>query len=216
MARYYAVKKGRLPGVYEDWEIAKQQVEGYSRAEYRSFSSREEAVAYLSGESQQCSKSLAKAIVACVDGSYRNGICGSGIVICDGNGMHEFYFWTDDQNLVKLRNVASEILSVLFAIDYALRNRVKHLVVKHDFENLNKWISGEYDAKHPMTVLYKNFINQAEANGLRIEFEKVKAHSKDVCNERADKLAKLAVRKNQNVVWNLGEMMNALRCDKNH
>lgn len=215
MTKYYAIKKGRKPGIYEDWEVAKQQVEGYSGAEYRSFASREDAVAYLSGKHWRCPESLKNTILACVDGSYKNSVCGSGIVICDGDGMHEFYFWTDEQDLVKLRNVASEILSVLFTIDYAMRRRAKRLIVKHDFENLNKWINSEYDVKHPLTVLYKGLVSKAEANGLRIEFEKVKAHSKDICNERADELAKVATERNQNVDWNLEVLMDAFRCDKN-
>lgn len=213
LAKYYAIKKGRKPGIYEDWEIAKQQVEGYSGAEYRSFASREDAIAYLSGEHWQCPESLKDTILACVDGSYKNGVCGSGIVICDQDGAHEFYFWTDEQDLVKLRNVASEILSVLFTINYAMQKKAKRLIVKHDFENLNKWINGEYDVKCSLTVLYKKLVKDAEAKGLRIEFEKVKAHSRDICNERADELAKLATQKNRNVEWRLEVLMGESQSD---
>ena len=35
--KFYAVKKGRTPGVYLTWEDAKKQVDGYSGAEYKSF-----------------------------------------------------------------------------------------------------------------------------------------------------------------------------------
>ncbi len=38
----YAVRKGRVPGIYEDWEEANQQVKGYSRAEFRAFTYRTE------------------------------------------------------------------------------------------------------------------------------------------------------------------------------
>ncbi|EQC53057.1 ribonuclease H Rnh1 [Schizosaccharomyces japonicus yFS275] len=40
---YYAVANGRTPGIYSNWDDAKQQVTGYSSAKYKKFSSYEEA-----------------------------------------------------------------------------------------------------------------------------------------------------------------------------
>lgn len=45
--KYYAVKKGRTPGVYRTWDEAKKQVDGFSGAEYKSFSQITEATTYL-------------------------------------------------------------------------------------------------------------------------------------------------------------------------
>ena len=36
--KYYAVKKGRTPGVYRTWEDAKKQVDGFSGAKKAIFS----------------------------------------------------------------------------------------------------------------------------------------------------------------------------------
>lgn len=47
MAKYYAVKIGRKPGIYESWEQCKQQVDKYPKAQYKSFSTVEEAQKYL-------------------------------------------------------------------------------------------------------------------------------------------------------------------------
>ncbi|KAG8927973.1 hypothetical protein FRC01_006643 [Tulasnella sp. 417] len=44
MARYYAVRVGRVPGVYKTWEEANAQVNGYSGAEHRAFPSLTAAV----------------------------------------------------------------------------------------------------------------------------------------------------------------------------
>ena len=41
--KYYAVKQGRKPGVYETWDECKEQVDGYSGAIYKSFKSRIDA-----------------------------------------------------------------------------------------------------------------------------------------------------------------------------
>jgi len=45
--QYYAVAKGRIPGIYNDWDEAKKQVEGFSCNEYQKFRSRASAVRYL-------------------------------------------------------------------------------------------------------------------------------------------------------------------------
>jgi ribonuclease HI len=45
--QYYAVRNGRKPGIYRTWEDCKAQVDGYANAQYKGFSSLEEAEAYL-------------------------------------------------------------------------------------------------------------------------------------------------------------------------
>ena len=40
---YYAVQKGRTPGIYLSWEACKAEVDGYSGAVYKKFKTREEA-----------------------------------------------------------------------------------------------------------------------------------------------------------------------------
>lgn len=41
--KYYAVRNGRVPGIYTSWQKAKQQVNGYPDARFKSFSTRAEA-----------------------------------------------------------------------------------------------------------------------------------------------------------------------------
>jgi ribonuclease HI len=42
--KYYVIWQGAAPGVYDSWEEARLQVEGYPNAAYRSFRTKEEAV----------------------------------------------------------------------------------------------------------------------------------------------------------------------------
>jgi ribonuclease HII len=44
---YYAVRKGRTPGVYSSWEECEAQVKGFSHAEYHKFTKLDEAETYL-------------------------------------------------------------------------------------------------------------------------------------------------------------------------
>lgn len=56
--KVYAVKRGKVTGVFKTWEECRNSVEGYPKAEYKSFSSMEEAQAYL-GIAEQSGKAAA-------------------------------------------------------------------------------------------------------------------------------------------------------------
>lgn len=47
--KYYAVKKGRQPGIYQDWPACQRAVNGFPGAVYRSFTSLLEAKKWLNG-----------------------------------------------------------------------------------------------------------------------------------------------------------------------
>ena len=44
---FYAVQRGRVPGVYRSWQECEQQVNGYRNSEHRGFRNLAEAVAWL-------------------------------------------------------------------------------------------------------------------------------------------------------------------------
>ncbi|MGH2065600.1 viroplasmin family protein, partial [Aerococcus sp. L_4] len=56
MAKFYAVKKGKIPGIYKTWPECQKQVKGFSGAVYKSFASLEEAEAFMGNGSQPLSK----------------------------------------------------------------------------------------------------------------------------------------------------------------
>ncbi|MBE5961056.1 MAG: hypothetical protein E7256_06655 [Lachnospiraceae bacterium] len=49
--KYYAVKIGRNPGVYDTWDLCEEQVKGFTGSKYKAFNTKEEAEAYISSES---------------------------------------------------------------------------------------------------------------------------------------------------------------------
>lgn len=49
LSKYYAIKKGRHPGIYTTWDDAKQQVDGFSGAVYKSFKQRSDAETFMDG-----------------------------------------------------------------------------------------------------------------------------------------------------------------------
>ncbi|MGN1272722.1 MAG: ribonuclease H family protein [Lactobacillus sp.] len=58
--KIYAVKKGRIPGVYRNWDEAKEQVNGFSGAEYKSFENITDAIDYLGWQEKTREETLNK------------------------------------------------------------------------------------------------------------------------------------------------------------
>lgn len=46
---FYVVKKGRMTGIFDNWNDCKKAVDGFSGAEYKGFSNEYDAKAYLEG-----------------------------------------------------------------------------------------------------------------------------------------------------------------------
>ena len=79
--KYYAVRKGKRPGVYNSWDACKQQVNGYPGAVYKSFTTREEAEAFVKDEVHM--PPMNHGLIAYVDGSFhaKNKIYGYGAIL---------------------------------------------------------------------------------------------------------------------------------------
>ena len=56
--KFYAIKNGRKPGIYTNWPQAQAQVKGFSGAKYKSFPTKEEALAYLNDVTSSDSNSI--------------------------------------------------------------------------------------------------------------------------------------------------------------
>lgn len=46
---FYVVRKGKIPGIFNTWEECKTQIFGFSKAQYKKFSNKEEAQLWLDG-----------------------------------------------------------------------------------------------------------------------------------------------------------------------
>ena len=67
--KFYAVKVGKKIGIYETWEECQEQVNGFSGAIYKSFSSESEAKDFINNENSKFNSEESEA-TAYVDGSY--------------------------------------------------------------------------------------------------------------------------------------------------
>jgi Predicted double-stranded RNA/RNA-DNA hybrid binding protein len=70
---FYAVKKGRNIGIYDTWEDCKREVEGFSGAVYKKFSTYEQAQAFINKDSNDDDNDMIineDTAVAYIDGSF--------------------------------------------------------------------------------------------------------------------------------------------------
>ena len=192
--KFYAVKKGKQPGIYVSWEACKVSVDGFSGAQYKSFASRKEAEAYLKEEGKSPQKDQ-NHLIAYVDGSfdvnlgrYAYGcvllVPGGGIIRKNGGGS--------SPECVALRNVAGEMLGAMYAVKWAQKAGYGKLEICYDYMGIEMWATGGWKAKNELTQKYAAFMKES-GKTCEITFRKIAAHTGDTYNEEADQLAKAAL-----------------------
>ena len=216
--KYYAVKCGVKPGIYETWAECEMQVKGFPGAQYKSFNSIAEAEKYIIGEedtsvvsvglenkhmaeqmNNQVEEELRRLgkdeVIAFVDGSYSSTEekSGFGVIIIDDRGIQTPLYKSFTKQLsadfLELRNVAAELEGVKEAIKWAIAYKKTKIKIFYDYEGIGKWADGSWQAKKDITRQYVTFLREKRAL-ITIEFCKVPAHSGIEYNEIADKLAK--------------------------
>ena len=82
--KYYAVKNGRVPGIYNSWAECQKQIHGFKNASYKSFTSRKEAEEFISDKKEI--PQMEHGLIAYVDGSFnaKKKVYGYGAVLIDG------------------------------------------------------------------------------------------------------------------------------------
>lgn len=207
--KYYAVRKGKVTGVFENWADCKASVDGYSGAEYKSFPSLDEAQAFVEGKRTEGVQSgrdplhfgklpaeaeLPKpgVLLAYVDGSYEDSgkkyAFGCVFILPDGRIFTEYGNGDNEQSL-QHRNVTGEMLGAMYAVRFAMLNGFSEIEIRYDYQGIEKWVTGEWRSKTELTQKYAKAM-QDWGKQIFIRFTKVMAHTNVKYNELADKLAK--------------------------
>ena len=201
-SKYYAVKKGKKPGVYRTWDECKAQTDGFSGAIFKSFKTQEEAEAFI--ENRESAPAAVGddgwireygTLTAYVDGSYVSAKADSyayGVVFLDQEGIKTASGSRQDPALAAMHNVAGEIHAAAYAMQYAAEQGYKKLYIYHDYEGIAKWCRGDWKTNKDSTKAYKEFYDGLK-DRLEIHFVKVTGHSGVKYNEMADQLAKKAL-----------------------
>lgn len=215
--KFYAVKKGRKPGIYKTWEKTESQVKGFSGAEYKSFETIEEADEYMKnaseapmGEvlatSEEANNLIEKqikeldddSVLAFVDGSFSDKTsdqrpkCSYGVILFTKNSENRLYKSFEDTEGLESRNVSGELAGAKAAITWSLEQKKSKITIFYDYEGIEKWANGEWKTKKTLTKEYVDFINK-NSDKIVIDFQHTPGHNGIIYNEQADALAKAAL-----------------------
>lgn len=205
--KIYAVRKGHKTGLFNTWAECQKATAGYSGAEFRGFTEKEEALAFLNMETTKTvsgdkSKEAAgvvevpeNMVIAYVDGSFEKSIgryaFGCVLLTPDGQEIRESGSGSDPAG-VAIRNVAGEMLGAMNAVKWAQENGYPAIEIRYDYEGVEKWVTGVWRAKTLLTSKYAAHMQEA-GKKIQISFCKVAAHTGNHYNEEADQLAKSAL-----------------------
>lgn len=196
--KYYAVKKGRETGIYETWNECKAMVNGYPAAVYKSFSTKEEAEAFMTDDDATSSKTEwnvenKNEPYAFVDGSFNPStkVYGyGGFLFADGK-KYVLQGSGTEPELVEMNNVSGELAGSMAAITKAIELGLERLDIYYDYMGIEMWANGTWKRNKAGTKAYYDFI-QSIKEKIDIHFIKVAGHSGIDGNEEADKLARKA------------------------
>ncbi|MBR3517798.1 MAG: ribonuclease H family protein [Lachnospiraceae bacterium] len=196
-SKYYAVKVGLAPGIYQSWAECEAQVKGYPGALFKSFASEAEAAAYLGVLEAQKDAAPAESdkdcVIAYVDGSYNaeTNWYGYGVYLYTEDKAKEHIFIGNGECKFDGRNIEGEVAAAICALKKAKELGFKKVLLYHDYQGIGSWGNKEWKRNKEYTSEYADFVHGIRDSGIEVEFKHVHGHTGDEGNEIVDKLAKI-------------------------
>ena len=195
--KFYAVRQGRVPGVYTTWADCEKQVKGFGGAIYKSFPTEAEARAFVDDSGLSLSdfmsakRSEPKHVIAYIDGSYNKGTntVGAGGVIFFNGERKTFSFSSTDERYTAFWNVSGELLAAMYVMKYTVEHGIPECSLYYDYMGIEMWATKRWKRNNALTQQYAAFYDSIK-DQVCVHFHKVAAHTGDTYNEMADVLAK--------------------------
>ncbi len=189
--KYYAIKGKETNKIFDKWEDAKKYIALGNIISYKSFTSIEEANAYLNDEEFDDN---VIGIKAYIDGSYdiKTENYSFGGVLIYNDMIYKFNKKYEKDEFSSYRNVAGEIKGAGYIINHAINLGIKELHLYYDYLGIEKWWDFSWKAKSKIGILYQDFALKNK-NKINVIFHKIKSHTNNKYNDLADKLAKEAL-----------------------
>ncbi|WP_027632288.1 viroplasmin family protein [Clostridium hydrogeniformans] len=210
MPKFYAVVKGKSGGgkIYRTWDQCRAEVIGFKGAIYKSFKNEKEALDFLelyhenkkdikekSSKVFESSNDNDNRVKIYVDGSYNVSTeeYSYGLVaVLNNEVIYEDKGVGEEREAASMRNVAGEVLGAMKAIEFMELNGYNGGEIYFDYQGIESWALGMWKRNNFLTQRYHEFMKK-KMETLRVKFVKVKGHSGDLYNDRADRLAKNAL-----------------------
>jgi len=183
--KYYAIKNGRIPGIYETWDEAKKQIDGFKGAVYKSFTNINSAKEYMGYKIKGEEKKFKEGVLYIfTDGSYNTKTKKSAY----GFYIPELKHIYVDTN--KETNNYNEMLSILKALEFVKEIGVSSDISIHsDSEYAIKLIKNNYkkwleEKKVKDTYVHKDILKEiyemTDSIEGNIELNHVRSHTNNL------------------------------------
>lgn len=191
--KYYAVRRGREPGIYGSWTECQAQVFKFSGAVFKSFDDLEAAQEYINRD-QDGHQVNAALPFAYIDGSFSaaRGVYGYGGFLSIGDNRHIIQGIGNNPKYLPDRNIAGECLGALQVMHAARKYGIEEINLFFDYAGIENWSAGYWKARTPLARYYSDTADLM-ATWLHVHYCKIDGHTGIIGNEIADLLAKEAV-----------------------
>lgn len=183
--------------IVNTWAECLQYVKGVKGAKYKSFESMDDANAYLNEGNRMLKKSddnyPKDYLHAYVDGSYNSADerYSYGVVCVKDDVVQYIESGAGkDSSERNIRQIAGELKGALKAVEYALKNNEKKIVIFHDYEGIAHHATGAWARKEASSEEYYDKMQDMMNSGIEIIFVKVDSHTGDLFNELVDEKCK--------------------------
>lgn len=187
---FYAVRIGRVPGLYKTWPECESQVKSFPGAEFKKFSNLSEAKQYLN-PSKTTSKpkvSSLEGFKLFTDGGSRNnpGIAGCGAILFkDNKKVASSYKYLGNF----ISNNVAEYQGLILGLIIAQIEGASSVEIFSDSALIVKQIQGKWQVIHPDMIILNEAVQKLLKN-----FKDVKIkHIERSKNKEADFLSNLAM-----------------------
>lgn len=219
----YAVRRGNKTGKFNSWTECAKYVIGVSGAEYKKCKDEDEADKFLGIVKESKLTGLTQVVpitvnpianaakesndiissgkladgeaVAYVDGSYSVGIkaFSFGCILVTSEGKKCISGMDFNSKLLRLQNVAGELVGAMVAVKTAKELGVSKLTIIHDYAGISNWVHGTWSAKSEVALAYKRYM-QDNMKTMPVFFHWIKGHSGFKAGDKVDWLAKSALK----------------------
>lgn len=186
---FYAVRIGKIPGIYKDWSTCKMQIYGYRNAEYKKFDNLKDAENFLTPKEVKAKRGYS---LYTDGGSRKNpGIAGCAAILYKENKMIASSFRYLGNPIT---NNVAEYHSLILGLNIALNEEVEELLAFSDsklvvFQMLDKWKILQPDliilneiAKN-LAKKFKNFEIQHIPREINLDADKLANQAMDLGNQ---------------------------------
>ena len=179
---YYAVRIGRVPGIYTNWNDASAQVKGYSGSIFKKFYSLNEAQMFM-----KVIGPFGIQNVVYTDGSYANWRMGMGIFYGDNDPRNRsLLLYPSKLTEYKSTNNIAEIMAIEYVIDHLDDDIIIYTDSNYSIQAL---VDGLY---HQNISIVERIRNKIHKSPYKVSIQKVEGHSGNYGNDQADHLATMA------------------------